>query len=369
MVERYDFHVVKERVRFLDLMAWEGVAMRRAGAHFVGVCPFHDERSGSFTVHGPGHDHAHCYGCGWHGDIFDFVRERRGVGFAEAVASLASLASISPVEFEVKRKEASKMTRMTRRADDPTKKPALPRMRPLTEGEVAELAKLRKLSVAGIAAAARDKRVGACEWPQFEDRHGCWQLVPDASTAWVVTDGERRVAQFRRMSGEKYTMRSSTDSVGRQIKAWTKGGPAWPLGAAEMGERACVLLVEGGADMLAAYHFLALFGRLRRVAVIAMLGAGNRIAETALPYFKRKRVRIMMDADEPDARGVSAGLEAAARWTEQLTKAGAAVETFSLEGLLKKDGSKVKDLNDLAEVDEGAWCDPELREAFFNFDF
>ena len=77
-----------------------------------------------------------------------------------------------------------------------------------------------------------------------------------------------------------------------------------------------------------------------------------------------------MDEDEPkDDRGVRPGYEAAARWQEQLTEAGAAVETFSLHDLKQRDGSKVKDLNDLAFVEESAWLDPDLRAALFDFDF
>ena len=221
------------------------------------------------------------------------------------------------------------------------------------------------MDAGGIAVAARLKRVGGCEWPQFLDRDGCWRRAKDAAPCWVVTDSARWVAQYRRLDGKKFTRKD-----GKQIKAWTNGSPTWPLGAAEIGERAGVLLVEGGADMLAAYHFLALFRRLEKVAVCAMLGASMRIAEDALAQFKRKRVRIVMDEDEPkDDRGVRPGYEAAARWQEQLTEAGAAVECFSLAGLTTKAGAKVKDLNDLAMVDEGAWLDPELRAAFFDFDF
>lgn len=365
MSERYDHQEIKRRVAFLDLLAHEGIAMRRSGPHWVGRCPFHEERSGSFTVHGPALDHGHCYGCGWNGDIFDLWRERHGGTFAERVRDLASLSAVAPEVFAAKRKQASQVTRLTGAPRGALEKPTLPKLRPLLKGEMERLAALRGLSLEGIAAAARDKRVGGADWPQFIDRDGCWRLTPDMSPSWVVTDSARWVAQFRRLDGEQYKRKD-----GKAIKAWSKGSPTWPLGAGEIGNRPGVLIVEGGADMLAAYHFLALFHQLPRVAVCAMLGASMRIAEVALPHFKRKRVRIVMDEDEPrDERGVRPGREAAARWTEQLSGAGAAVETFSLAGLFTKTGAKVKDLNDLAMVDEGAWTDPELREAFFDFDF
>jgi hypothetical protein len=367
MNERYDSKEIKARLPFLDLLAHEGIAMRRSGPHFVGLCPFHDERSGSFTVHGPAHDHGHCYGCGWNGDIFRLWQDRHGCGFVDALPALASLASLAPGVFESKRKQASQVTRMTMK--EAAKKPTLPRMRHLRGDEVSALAKLRKLSVAGIEAAAAAGRLGACMWPQFLDRHGVWKESAEAAPSWVVTDETRNVAQFRRFDGVKYVIRRP-DGEMNEIKAWTKGSPSWPLGCASMGGKWCVLLVEGGADMLACYHFLAGFRRLEAVAVCAILGGSARIGAEALPHFVGARMRIMMDEDEPKGpRKIIPGCESAARWTAQLIEAGAAVETFSLAGLVKKDGAKVKDVNDLAEVDEAAWLDPELRQAFFDFDF
>lgn len=370
MSERYDHGEIKRRLAFLDLMAHEGIAMRRSGPHWVGQCPFHDERSGSFTVHGPEHDHGHCYGCGWNGDIFDFWEQRHGVVFAEAVRALASLATVGPEVFSAKRKQASQVTRMSGAPRGNTAKPTLPPMRALLEEEIVRLSALRGLDAAGVRAAAHVKRVGACDWPQFIDRDGCWRRAKDAATCWVVTDAARRVAQFRRLDGLQFTRKD-----GKPIKAWTKGSPTWPLGASEMGNRG-VLMIEGGADMLAAYHFLTFFHRLEAVAVCAMLGGSCAICDEALPYFRRKRVRIIMDEDtprpvpnRPEKPPIFPGLEAAARWTEQLVSVGAVVETFSLAGLTKKDGRTVKDLNDLAMVEEGAWADGELREAFFDFNF
>ena len=70
-------------------------------------------------------------------------------------------------------------------------------MRGLTEEEIVRLAALRGLSALGVSYAARTKRVGMCDWPQFIDRDGCWRLSKEAVPSWVVTDGRRNVAQFR----------------------------------------------------------------------------------------------------------------------------------------------------------------------------
>jgi hypothetical protein len=253
--ERFDPMEIKRRLAFLDLATHEGLDVRRSGPSLhVAVCPFHQEKSGSFTIYSYDdhtEDHAHCFGCGWNGDIIDFYRERHGGDFVSALAPLASLASVSPSVFKADRQRAAhRVPRMTGLTLEGKEKPALPRMRALNDNEMMTLATLRGLSVEGVRAAAAAKRVGFCEWPQWEDRNGCWRVADGAAGSWVVTDHSRRVAQFRRMDGAKFVRKD-----GHEIKAWTKGSPTWPVGAAEIGDRGCVLLVEGGADMLAAFHF------------------------------------------------------------------------------------------------------------------
>ncbi|MFN8218152.1 MAG: DNA primase [Solirubrobacterales bacterium] len=62
--------------------------LRRQGARMVGLCPFHEERTPSFSVD-PQEKLYHCFGCGVGGDVIKFVEEKEGLGFAEAVEMLA----------------------------------------------------------------------------------------------------------------------------------------------------------------------------------------------------------------------------------------------------------------------------------------
>jgi len=62
--------------------------LRRQGARMVGLCPFHDERTPSFSVD-PQERLYHCFGCGVGGDVIKFVEEKEGLGFADAVEMLA----------------------------------------------------------------------------------------------------------------------------------------------------------------------------------------------------------------------------------------------------------------------------------------
>ncbi|HMJ65298.1 MAG TPA: DNA primase, partial [Candidatus Binatia bacterium] len=67
--------------------------LKRAGANFVTLCPFHKEKSPSFNVN-PHRQIFHCFGCHKGGDVFTFVREYESITFVEAVKRLAERASI-----------------------------------------------------------------------------------------------------------------------------------------------------------------------------------------------------------------------------------------------------------------------------------
>ncbi len=75
------------------------VPLKRAGANFVALCPFHKEKTPSFNVN-PGKQIFHCFGCHKGGDVFTFVKEYENIGFADAVRRLAERAKI-PLEFEM----------------------------------------------------------------------------------------------------------------------------------------------------------------------------------------------------------------------------------------------------------------------------
>lgn len=86
--------------RAVDLVELVGrhVNLRRQGRNFVGRCPFHPDRTPSFTV-SPEKQLFYCFGCKAAGDVFTFVMRREGVGFGEAVALLAERAGFDPSRF------------------------------------------------------------------------------------------------------------------------------------------------------------------------------------------------------------------------------------------------------------------------------
>src|SRR5881409_3818266 len=72
--------------------------LKRAGANFVALCPFHKEKSPSFNVN-PQKQIFHCFGCHKGGDVLTFVKEYENLDFVEAVKRLADRARI-PLEYE-----------------------------------------------------------------------------------------------------------------------------------------------------------------------------------------------------------------------------------------------------------------------------
>ncbi|HFI0419918.1 TPA: DNA primase [Streptococcus suis] len=81
---------IKQALNIVDVIG-ESVALTKAGRNYVGLCPFHGEKTPSFNVV-EDKQFYHCFGCGKSGDVFKFVEETHGVSFTDAVAILAEKA-------------------------------------------------------------------------------------------------------------------------------------------------------------------------------------------------------------------------------------------------------------------------------------
>jgi len=79
--------LIKETANIADVIG-EHVTLRRAGANLKGLCPFHPEKTPSFTVN-PDRKTYHCFGCGEGGDVISFMMQFHRLNFAEALKELA----------------------------------------------------------------------------------------------------------------------------------------------------------------------------------------------------------------------------------------------------------------------------------------
>lgn len=86
------------------------VTLRKAGANFSACCPFHSEKTPSFTV-SPAKQFYHCFGCGAHGSAIGFVMQYSGLGFVEAVEELAGSIGVQVPREVSPRREAEQAQR------------------------------------------------------------------------------------------------------------------------------------------------------------------------------------------------------------------------------------------------------------------
>ncbi len=90
-----DIPALKARHPLGDAVEAAGVRLRGRGRVRQGVCPFHDEAEGSFTVYGDS-ERFYCFGCGEGGDVLDFIQRSEGLSLPEAIARLDGSPGLAP---------------------------------------------------------------------------------------------------------------------------------------------------------------------------------------------------------------------------------------------------------------------------------
>jgi DNA primase len=91
------------RVDIVDVIE-RYVPLKKGGANYQACCPFHTEKTPSFTV-SPTKQFYHCFGCGAHGNAISFLMEYQGLGYVDAVKDLAESAGMKMPEFEPRTKK------------------------------------------------------------------------------------------------------------------------------------------------------------------------------------------------------------------------------------------------------------------------
>ncbi|MBW3588759.1 MAG: DNA primase [Actinobacteria bacterium] len=103
-----DIEQLRERSDIVDIIGGQ-TQLRKAGRIFKGLCPFHQEKTPSFTVD-PTKNLFHCFGCGVGGDVFTFMERTEGLTFTEAAQRLADRVGMT-LRFEGKDPAATGMRR------------------------------------------------------------------------------------------------------------------------------------------------------------------------------------------------------------------------------------------------------------------
>ncbi|MGC4386957.1 CHC2 zinc finger domain-containing protein, partial [Streptococcus suis] len=84
---------IKNSVNIVDVIG-EVVSLTRSGNNYLGLCPFHKEKTPSFNVV-EDKQFFHCFGCGKSGDVFKFLEDYRQISFMESVRLVAERAGIT----------------------------------------------------------------------------------------------------------------------------------------------------------------------------------------------------------------------------------------------------------------------------------
>ncbi len=289
--------------------------------------PFREDRSPSFSVFDDGRrwiDHATAE----RGDAVEFLAKIKGISNAEALVELLKMVD------GTSHQPATTHYSATRTELRPG--PDLHGIEPCSKADLWEIAKLRSIPLNGLRLAQERKLLFA-----YSD--------PYQGRCWLISDDARRSAIYRRLDGKHFHYREASEEKkeGPKSRNWKGSEANWPIGIAQANGFPAIALCEGMPDFLSAFA-LAYAGAVEQfVTPVCMGGAACSIHPEALPMFRGKRVRIYGHADE-------AGQCAIQRWAEQLEGVQAEVDGFFFDGLLKRDGSPVNDMNDFLAADHRA---------------
>ena len=108
MIDRETVDRILDTADIVDVVS-DFVSLRRRGANFIGLCPFHDEKTPSFSV-SPAKQICHCFGCGKGGSPVNFIMEHEQMSYAEALRFLAKKYNIEIHEKELTSEEKAAQT-------------------------------------------------------------------------------------------------------------------------------------------------------------------------------------------------------------------------------------------------------------------
>ncbi|MES2784548.1 MAG: DNA primase [Pseudomonadota bacterium] len=176
------------------------VQLKKAGANFMGLCPFHGEKSPSFSV-SPTKQFYHCFGCGKNGDAISFLMEHAGMTFIEATKDLAQQYGMEVPEEDTTPQERERAARQREKQatlNDVLEKAGDAYRKHLKQSQHAvDYLKRRGLSgeVArdfGLGYAPDGWRSLASVFPNYDD-----PLLSESGLVIVSEDGENRYDRFR----------------------------------------------------------------------------------------------------------------------------------------------------------------------------
>ena len=188
------------RVDVVDIVG-RYVPLKKGGANFMGLCPFHGEKSPSFSV-SPAKQFYHCFGCGKNGNSISFLMEHTGMGFVEAVHDLAQQTGLQVPEDDLspQQKEQAAAQRQKQATLTDVLEHAAQAYRRLLRGAQRPIAYLRERGVSGEVARAYGVGYAPEGWRNLASVFAQYDDPLLEESGLVIThadDGGKRYDRFR----------------------------------------------------------------------------------------------------------------------------------------------------------------------------
>jgi hypothetical protein len=249
---RFDIQAVLDRLPAIStFFERDGHTPKRSGAALFCCCPFHEERTPSCQILDD-HGKFHCYGCGAHGDIFDYWQKTKGSSFADSLATLAALAGVSPNEWQA-----------------PTDKPITrtsPVAKPLAPLDSATLTIWQAATARLISSHPEINRIAA------------WRGIDPAVVRWAAESNLMGLFPYRDGMREAFLV-EAPDPTGRRIPVSvhcrlapdSKGNPgpkaSWRYVPAGVGSWPFIV-----GDLSTAFHIFCMEGQWDALALVSCMG-------------------------------------------------------------------------------------------------
>ena len=309
------------------------VHLKRSGRNFFGLCPFHNEKSPSFSV-SPDKQIFHCFGCGVGGNVITFISKIEGLNFIETVQMLAERANIQlptlensgDMQKEILKDKVYKVNEFTaefyhqnlykpqaKLAQEYVKKrqlsnETLKSFRIGFSGKFDELYKELKKQGFGEQEILESGLVNKNDRGQYIDRYRNRLMFP-------ICDARGRVIAFggRVLDDSKPKYINSPENV-----VYSKGRNLFGLNVAKKGDTKKILIVEGYMDVISLHQ--------RGITnVVAPLGTALTEQQGWLLRKNSEQIILSFDSDE-------AGLQAKLRALEILQNMGCDLRVLQMEG-------------------------------------
>lgn len=319
------------------------VHLKRSGRNFFGLCPFHNEKSPSFSV-SPDKQIFHCFGCGVGGNVFSFITQIEGINFVEAVQMLAERANIQlPTlqdngdsqreELKAKVYKVNEFTAefyhqnlykpQAKIAQEYVKKrqlsnETLKSFKIGFSGKFDELYQELKKQGFGEREILESGLVNKNERGQYIDRYRNRLMFP-------ICDARGKVIAFggRVLDDSKPKYINSPENV-----AYSKGRNLFGLNVAKKGDLKRILIVEGYMDVISLHQ--------RGITnVVAPLGTALTEQQGWLLRKNSEQIILSFDSDE-------AGLKAKLRALDILQNMGCDLRILQMEGAKDPDEYIIK---------------------------